>query len=303
MPISLVFGRQTTSNSQQPTANAMNLIEVVILAVVQGLTEFLPISSSGHLVLADALLNSGKGSDVLDVSIALHGGTLLSILVFYWRRVLRLLSEDRRVIWLLFVGTIPAVVIGLPLKYFGGRPLVVNGVQLLETPLLSNPMLAASMLPVTGLILLLIPRIKIRDTEYSKLSMLGALWIGLVQAFAILPGISRSGTTIAAGLTTGLSRRSAATFSFLLAIPAIGGAIVLDMKDQLGDFVSPTHNDGSTPIVFLAIGVFISFVVGLAALSWVVKWLERGRLQYFAYWCIPVGLAAVIWQLAVMMRG
>lgn len=255
----------------------ISLVQIIILAVVQGVTEFVPVSSSGHLVILARLME--LDADIVDVSIVLHAGTLLSILFFYWRRVLRLVGEDRRVIWLLVVGTIPAVFIGLTVKLYFEN-------------ILSQPLLAGAMLFATGGILLWANRLKRDDgMAYREMTYSQSLWIGLCQAFAILPGVSRSGTTICAGLGAGLRRESAATFSFLLAIPAIGGATVLEIKDLASEATA------STPIIYLITGAMVAFFVGLISLWWLIKWLERGRLSWFAYWCFFVGSIVLFWQL------
>ncbi len=168
----------------------MGLIEILLLAVIQGVTEFLPVSSSGHLVIGAALLEAVGGqppADLLEVNIFLHLGTLLAILVFFARRVARLLGADRRVIGLLIVGTLPAVCVGLPLKK-------------LAPGVLESPLLAGLMLPCTGGLLIWASRIEPGSLEYPKMGYRAALLTGLFQAVAILPGISRSGSTIAAGL-------------------------------------------------------------------------------------------------------
>lgn len=263
----------------------MGLIEIVVLAVVQGLTEFLPISSSGHLVIVDALINPDRPlapEAFVEVSIVLHAGTFLSILAFYWRRIWRLFGSDRRTLALLVVGSVPAAVVGVTLKLYGA-------------PVLSHPLVAGSLLPITGLVLLAVPRLARGDEPYGGLSWWGAWWIGVTQAVAILPGISRSGTTIAAGLANRLSRQSAATFSFLLALPVIAGAAMIEAVDLLRGHAM------ATPLLYLGVGMIVSFVAGLLALWWVVRWLEQGRLQYFAAWCIPVGVGVVIWQLRVLL--
>lgn len=264
----------------------MNFYEIIILAFVQGITEFLPISSSGHLVIVNALLSGEKsGNDLPTVMIVLHTGTLLSILVFYWHGIRRLLGEDRRVLGLLAVGTIPLVVFGLPVRL------------LLNSSLLNDPLLAGCMLPLTGAILIWASRRPRGECSYQQLSYKKTLGIGLFQALAILPGISRSGTTISAGLFYGLRRDSAATFAFLLAIPAIGGASVL----EIAHLVSENDKQPSTPLGILAVGFAVSFIVGLVSLWWLIRWLEKGRLHFFALWCIPLGLAVVIWQLVVKL--
>lgn len=258
----------------------MQLWQILILAVVQGFTEFLPISSDGHLTVVAALMapqGAPANLEVSDVIIVLHGGTLMSIIVFYWRRIWDLLANDRRTIGLLIVATVPAVIIGLPFKLYAER-------------WLTDPMLAGIFLVVTGEVLLLAERGSRGNAEYSQLSYSQAVLIGFAQAAAILPGLSRSGCTITTGLRLGLQPQAAATFSFLMAIPVIGGACVL----ELAKIVRAGHLE--TPVAHLAAGVLISFVVGIAALWWLVRWLERGRFAFFAWWCIPLGIAVVIWQ-------
>lgn len=256
----------------------LSLLDIVILAIVQGLTEFLPISSSGHVVILAEILGSSDG--IVDLNIVLHAGTLLSILVYYHRTILQLLGDDRRVIGLLILATIPAVIVGLPLMIFCEN-------------LLDSALLAGALLPVTGLVLLWTKRLPEGKAEYREMSLSTAIRIGIVQSLAILPGISRSGTTIAAGMKEGLQRPSAATFSFLIAIPALCGAIVL----KVPKLISPEENMPTTDPRYLVIGFFVAFLVGLGSLSWLVRLLNRGRFHYFAWWCIPLGIAVVLWQL------
>ncbi|MBX3412512.1 MAG: undecaprenyl-diphosphate phosphatase [Pirellulales bacterium] len=259
----------------------MDWLTVIIVGVVQGITEFLPISSDGHLLIAEALLEKFSGihlEDPLTLNVALHGGTLLSILVVYWNRIWRLLGSDRRVIGLVVAGTIPAVVVGLPLKWYC-------------EPVLESTLLAGLMLPVTGILLWTSGRTTPGNTDYVNLTYRQAVLIGAAQAFAILPGASRSGSTIATALFLGVAPEAAATFSFLLALPAVAGACVLVLHDA-------TQNEISTiPWFHLGVGAFISFVTGVVALSWLRSWLQKGRFYQFAYWCIPVGIAVVVWQL------
>ena len=259
---------------------------MVVLGAVQGLTEFLPISSDGHLVLADALLERLTGEanhDLHGQTIVLHAGTLLAVLCAYWQRLWRLLGEDRRVILPLVVGTLPAVAFGLV-------------AHLAMKELLENLLLTGFGLLATGALLIWGGRQSVGEIDYRQLSWAQALWIGLFQAAAILPGVSRSGSTIAAGLNVGLRRDAAATFSFLLSVPAVGGACVLEainlLKPTAGGIAEPSLN-----LVQMAAGVGTSFLVGLFALWWLLRWLEHGRLHYFAYWCLPLGLAIVVWQL------
>jgi undecaprenyl-diphosphatase len=261
-----------------------SLWQVVVLAVVQGITEFLPISSDGHLVVIAPLL-FGRGSgppNMMDLTIALHLGTLGSILVFYRRRVAELLTNDRRVLGLICLGTVPAVALVLACKLL---------FEPWFEPVLQSRLLAGLMLPVTGLALLWSQSWS-GKRDYRDLTWLESLLIGLAQATAILPGLSRSGTTITAGLGLGLSRMSAATYSFLLAIPALAGAGVYEGFSLLKD-----NNPLSAPPAYLAVGAIVSFFVGLGALKALSRMLERGRLHYLGWYCIALGAAVTIWQL------
>jgi undecaprenyl-diphosphatase len=250
----------------------MHLMEMVVLAIVQGIAEFLPISSSGHLVIVGALL--GDRSESAAVEIILHTGTLASILVVFWQRIVTLLTSDRRVIPLLVIGTIPAVVVGLPIKMYAEH-------------ILKNPLLAGCMLLVTAALLLVLHRLPHRDNDYLHFRWWQAFVVGCFQAFAILPGVSRSGATIFGGRLLGLRGPDAVTFSFLLAIPAICGATVLAVKDLRDEGVS------GDDLMLLIVGAVIAFVVGIFALRWLIRWSRKERLHWFAYWCAPVGVLVI----------
>lgn len=263
----------------------MNLPEalvVLILAVLQGIAEFLPISSSGHLVVIGRMLGSDGGTAL---NVVLHFGTLISIVIFYRRRILELLGSDRWVVPLLIIGTVPAAVLGLWIKkgtLFGKSYAWVT----------DDPLLAGFMMVVTGCLLLLLQRIREGVLEYQKMGFMRAFLIGVAQAIALLPGISRSGSTIVAASSLGLTRQSAATWSFLLAIPAIGGAMLLEAIDLVRGEVTVT-----TPVPLLVMGAAVSAVVGLFSLRILVRLLDRGRLHWFAYWLIPFGMAVAVWQM------
>ena len=250
----------------------MLVLKMLILAIVQGVAEFLPIGSSGHLVLLGHWLQLPKSSGT--VEIILHAGTLASILVIYWRRIIDLLAADRRVIPLLVVGTIPAGVAGVIVK--------TQFEWILESPLL-----AGSMLLVTGAMLLSLRYLPESQQAYQELTYGKVFMIGCFQAFALLPGISRSGSTIVGGRLGGLKREDAVTFSFLLAIPAILGATVLKLGDLLG---GETSVIGAVP---LALGAGVAFLVGILALRWLIAWAREGRLYLFSLWCIPLGLLVI----------
>lgn len=263
----------------------MTLTAILILAVVQGLTEFLPVSSSGHLVVAEALFKSlgwGGVPESLEVNIVLHLGTLVSVILYYWRDIVRLLGTDRRVIPLLVVGTIPAGLVGIGIKKLAPESW--------EHALL-NPLLAGCLFPVTAVLLIWANRQPPHEKEYAQLGIREALFIGVFQAIAILPGISRSGATIVGGVAMGLRRNASATFAFLLAIPAIAGAGLLEGLEILGGQTSTTSAG------VLAAGFAVSTVVGLAALAALIRFVQRGRLSVFAWYLVPLGVVVITWQL------
>ncbi len=258
-----------------------SLWQVLVLAVVQGITEFLPVSSDGHLALAKPLLwGSGSPPGSLDLTIVLHLGTLGSILVYFRRRILLLLGEDRRVMWSIALGTVPLVIVFLVCKWAFDEWF---------EPVLESTWLAGLTLPVTGIALIWSQRQARGNRDYRNLTWGDSLVIGTAQAAAILPGLSRSGSTIATELMLGLSRSAAATYSFLLAIPALTGAGVYASYKMLRH---PEHL--STSPTNLAIGAAVSFIVGIAALALLQRIVERGRLHYFGWYCIVLGIV-VLW--------
>ncbi|MFH1924465.1 MAG: undecaprenyl-diphosphate phosphatase, partial [Planctomycetota bacterium] len=215
----------------------MLLFEVLILAVVQGIGEFLPISSSGHVVVAASLFDQfGRPMpEKLTLNIVLHLGTLAAILVFCRRRLLELFGRDRRVIGLVLAATLPSAIVAPPMRWFFNESL-------------ESALLAGCMFPLTGALLLWTARLGPGATSCGQLTYRRALWIGMFQAFAILPGISRSGATIVAGLRCGLKREEAATFSFLLAIPVIAGAGSVEL---VGLLQAPIHSGVSVGLLTL----------------------------------------------------
>ena len=259
---------------------------IVILAIVQGIAEFLPISSSGHLVILGALM--GNHSEDATLEIILHAGTLGSILVVYWRRILDLLSSDRRVIPMLIVGTIPAAVVGLTIKKVFPQ-------------IMTSPILAGCMLLLTGVVLIVIGKLKPREGQYQSMSLVGAFLVGCFQAVAVLPGVSRSGSTILGGRLMGLKNDDSVTFSFLLAIPAILGATVLTLKDLIEQIQAgiPLENSPTE----LLVGAVLSFVVGIVALKWLIGWSRQDRLHWFAWWCIPAGILVISLVLSGFVDG
>ncbi len=256
----------------------MTLGEAVILGLVQGLSEFLPISSSAHLVLVEHWLGISSADLVFEV--AVHSGTLFSVLWFFRERILefaqaaigrgektRSAAARRQIFWLI-VGTIPAAVIGFAFK------------DQIEAAF-SDPMLTAQQLIVTGLLLL---SLKFYKPGNKELSTGSAWWIGCAQAVSILPGISRSGATNCTGLWLGVRPSLAAEFSFLLSIPAVGGAIILMLPNAWGS--------GRLGMPHL-VGAVVAAITGYVALRLVFAFLRGGRLALFGVYCLIVGALAV----------
>lgn len=259
----------------------MEYMHAVILGIVQGIAEFLPISSSGHLVISDAVLRQLNGSAIPEtgatMNIALHFGTLVSILIVYFHSLWEL-RKDARTIGLMVVATIPVGVVGLLLK-----DIVDKHFQ--------SPLVAGCALLLTAVFLVVGKRLQADDKATDRLTYLGAFAVGIFQAVAIIPGISRSGSTIAAGLACGLTREAAAKFSFLIAIPAIGGASVMELKDLVSGEKPFTGDAGA-----LALGMLVSCVVGLLALNWLIRMIAKDKLHWFAVYCLLVGIATILWQ-------
>jgi undecaprenyl-diphosphatase len=266
----------------------MPLAHVVILAIVQGLTEFLPVSSTAHLYLTSWLL--GWKAETLNFDISLHIGTLLAVLVYFlpdWIQIIgqgfgmRIGSDEdlklnRMLLWLLVIGTIPAAIAGALLDKYA------------ETNW-RNPMLMGAMLITVGILMWLADRGARHLRHLAGINLPDALSIGIAQAFAVIPGVSRSGSTISAGLARGLSREAAARFSFLLSTPIIAGAAAKDLYDTykesgLHGFVNPT---------FL-IGVGIAAVTGWIVIAWFLHYLRRSSLMPFVLYRIIFGIIVLV---------
>jgi undecaprenyl-diphosphatase len=257
------------------------ILETVLLGIVQGIAEFLPISSSGHLVICGELLARFSGRPIdpegnLQMNVALHVGTLGSILWVY-RSELRALVGRRQLCVGIVVATIPLVIVGLTLRDWFER-------------VFQTPLIAGCGLLVTAAMLWLGQKLEREEHELDGVSPRRALTVGLFQAFALVPGISRSGSTIAGGLLTGMRREAATTFSFLIAIPAILGAATLEGKKiwENGSVVGDP--------VALVLGMLTAFLVGVVALRWLLRIVSERKLHWFAAYCLTVGLATIVWQ-------
>lgn len=270
------------------------ILRALFLGALQGATEFLPVSSSGHLVIVPALLGWPAASLTFDV--AVHWATALAVLVYFrqdWARLLTgawhgLRTRDRRAgtevrfLVLLFAATLPAVAAGLIVQ------------EPLERAIAHNPddlaRLAAALLLVSGAILFVSDRLGAGERRADDVRARGAIGVGLAQAAAILPGISRSGATIAAGLGAGLTRPEAARFSFLLATPVILGAGLLQLSDALREGVLPGEPAA------LAAGFVSAAVVGYVAIGWLLRYLRHARLTLFVIYLWVAG-ALALWLL------
>ena len=275
----------------------MDWIDALILGIVQGLAEYLPISSSGHLEIFREILNINiAGDDILEFDVMLHAATVLSTIVVLWKEIFPLCKSFFTVkldynffyVCKILVSCIPVAIVGFCFKdfvesLFGGSLLVV-GICLCITALLltfayffrTRPML----LNRSG-----------NQCEPRDITWIDAFVIGISQAIAVLPGLSRSGTTIATGILLGDKREKVASFSFLMVIIPILGEALLDMKDMIAGGGSESEVGG----LCLAVGFIASFVVGCIACKWMLNLVKKGKLIWFALYCIIMGIICICW--------
>jgi undecaprenyl-diphosphatase len=259
----------------------MSGLEAFILGIIQGLTEFLPVSSSGHLEIINVLFGNA-GSDNLSFTIVVHAGTVCSTIVILWREISNLFINSFRFQWndetkyvlKIFVSMIPVGIIGVFFKdkveaLFGGGLYIVGGGLLLTACLLVFSTYAK-------------PRIR------QVISFKDAFIIGIAQACAVIPGLSRSGATISTGLLLGNKKESMAQFSFLMVLIPVLGETFLDLLK--GDFAGTA----TLPISSLVIGFFTSFATGCMACKWMVNLVKKGKLIYFAIYCVIAGLIVLV---------
>jgi len=249
----------------------VTILEGVGLGALQGVTEFLPISSSGHLVLARALF--GIHEAPVTMNVLLHVASLVAIVVFFRREVASLVTTRRGLLPVLVVGTVPAAVVGILLR---GR---------LEW-LFQNPAGAGLGLLLTGLVLVASERMSVPQRSLDDLRLGDGLWVGIAQAIALAPGVSRSGMTIGAGLASGLERGAAVAFAFLLGMVAIAGAAVLKAQDMV--------ELGAANPAALACGFGASLATSLASLAFLTQIVRRKCLSLFAIYCFLVGGAVLL---------
>lgn len=254
----------------------MNIIQAIILGIIQGLTEFLPISSSGHLVLFQKIFGINEPTLIFDTMV--HVGTLAAVVTVLWKEIYSILRKPfQKLTWLLLAGTIPTGIIGIMFK------------DSLEAMYKSGSTLGFEFL-ATGIIILFAERLNSGRKNIRETSYLDAAFIGVMQGAAIMPAISRSGLTLSGALMRNLDREFAAKFSFLLSIPAILGAAVFQVKDIL--------EAGNVSIITapIAAGTIASAVAGYFSVRFMIVLLKKGSMKYFSYYVFIIGALVIIDQ-------
>ena len=257
----------------------MTLLQAIILGIVQGLTEFLPVSSSGHLVLVKELLDVSI-EDNISFQVAVHAGTLLAVLIFYRVRLLSIIRESWRgegdgrkwILWLV-VGTIPAALAYVIVK--DHLDILFSGTTWIGIAWL-----------FTAALLYSAERFSFERFSVGKMGFMRVVVIGIAQAVALIPGVSRSGSTISAALLMGVKRKSAIDFSFILSLPAVGGGVILKMPEWLAD-----------PAAFglpYLVGGLAAFATGYLAIAIMLKVVTGGKLGWFALYCLVLGIIALV---------
>ena len=266
----------------------MDLLRAIVLGIVQGLTEFLPVSSSGHLILVPALFKWPDQGQAFDVG--LHAGTLLALLAYFWRDWYRMITFgigdmishgaktsrwrfESRLIWMIAFGTVPAAIAGLTLESW-----FEDNVR--------EPWLVAIMLAAAGVVLLLAERLGKRERGLTEITLRDALLLGAAQAVALVPGVSRSGITMSAGMFRGLERDAAARFAFLLGTPAFLGAAIL----KAGDISGSSNRE----LLDLGIGFLTALVVGLIAITWLMRFIRTRSFIPFVYYRFAIAAVTLI---------
>ena len=265
----------------------MEIYQAIILGIVQGLTELLPISSSGHLALIPAIFNWNIPESF---DVALHFGTLLAIGIFFFKDWIELIiggykkvikkedSTNGRMFWYIVAATIPGGIIGFILDKYAEE-------------ILTKPIIIAIALIIMGIILYFVDKKSSTKTEYENMSFKQTFIIGLSQALAFIPGVSRSGITMTAGRAMGVSRESAAKYSFMLSAPIVLAATVF----KLGDFIEYFAIASTTGIIAFVLGVLVSFIVGILVIKFLLDYLRKGSFKIFAIYRVVVGILVLAW--------
>ena len=268
----------------------MTLLQTIIVAIVEGLTEFLPVSSTGHMIITQNLLGVNTNDDFVHAfTFIIQFGAILSVVFLYWKHFFKFdntpapegsslfqrLKHKYRFYWLLFVGVIPAVIVGLLAKKSGVLDWLLDSVEVV-----------AVMLVVGGIFMLFCDKLFNKGSDANEVTEKRAFRIGLFQCISVIPGVSRSMATIVGGMTQGLTRKRAAEFSFFLAVPTMAGATFLDLLDLLKE-----ESNWATPhnVLMLVVGCVVAFVVALLAMKWFVSFLTKYGFKAFGVYRIIVG--------------
>ena len=266
----------------------MDFISIIILGFIQGIAEFLPISSSAHLIIFRDLFGIGKGMDAhlaLTFDLALHFGTLLAIGIYFFKDFINMISkgitkgvkdDEGKIFWYLIVATIPAAITGVLFE------------DVIENTIRNNYVIIALALAIMGIIIYLADKYSKSDKSIKKMTVKDALIIGCSQVLALIPGFSRSGTTIAAGRTLGINREDAAKFSFYLSAPVVCGALVLQL------FKKATWTVIGANLLTFALGVLISFGVGLLCIKYLLKYLHKHDFKIFMIYRLILAIIVLI---------
>lgn len=267
----------------------MDIFEILVLGFIQGIAEFLPISSSAHLIIFRDIfgIGAGIGTDMeLTFDIALHFGTLLAIGVFFFTDFIQMIKkgftkgvkdEDGKILWYLVAATIPAAIVGVLFE------------SAIENVVRSNYVVIALALAIMGIIIYLADKFSKENKTIKKMTLKDAILIGCSQVFALIPGFSRSGTTIAAGRLLGLERESAAKFSFFLSAPVVLGAVVLQLLKGTA-FSLIVSNLGT-----FVLGILVSFVVGLLCIKYLLKYLQKHNFKIFMVYRVVLAIVVLIY--------
>lgn len=257
----------------------MHILEAALLGLIQGLTEFLPVSSSGHLVLFQSIFGIEEATQTFDI--LLHMATLIAVFIFYWNDIWALMRKPfQRTTYLLIAGTIPTVILALLFND------TLNGI------FGSGKFIGFNFI-ITGLVLLYADSQKGGRKKVKNMSYFDALVVGTMQGIAISPAISRSGMTISASLFRGMDRENAAKFSFLLSIPAILGAMVLALKDMVSGEAALAETVGIIPMM---VGFAVAALSGYIAIRFMVDIIKKGKLKWFSVYVFLLGSILIIDQ-------
>ena len=264
----------------------MDFIQTLIIAIVEGLTEFLPVSSTGHMIITQNLLGVPQGDPFVHAfTFIIQFGAILSVVCLYWKRFFQMRTKEEffskmKFYGLLIVGVIPAVIVGLLAKKSGLLDRLLDSVEVVAVTLVLG-----------GVFMLFCDRLFNKGTEAHKVEGKRALKIGCFQCLSVIPGMSRSMSTIVGGMQQKLTRRRAAEFSFFLAVPTMAGATLLDLLDMFkeGTDWATTHN-----IEMLVLGCVVAFIVAIFAMKWFVSFLTRYGFKAFGWYRIIIGTVILL---------